>query len=86
LKKAFEGGAQSALGRTLSEQEMNRLVQAYNQLDKQYQMGAATGGAITQPPNAEVFAEKQAEKLSPEEAEAHDYSSYIGVLSDWMQG
>ncbi len=86
LKKAFEGGAQSALGRTLSEQEMNKLVQAYNQLDKQYQMGAATGGVITQPPNAEVFAEKQAEKLSPEEAEANDYSSYIGALSDWMQG
>jgi hypothetical protein len=86
LKKAFEGGAQSALGRSFSEQEMNKLVQAYNQLDKQYQMGATTGGAVIQPPNAEVFAETQAEKLSPEEAEANDYSSYIGALSDWMQG
>lgn len=86
LKKAFTGGAQSALGRSLSEQEMNKLVEAYNQLDRQYQMGTTTGGAVMQPPNAEVFAETQAEKLSPEEAEANDYSSYIGVLSDWMQG
>jgi len=86
LKKAFTGGAQSALGRSLSEQEMNKLVQAYNQLDTQYQMGAKTNGAVMQPPNAEVFAETQAEKLAPAEAEANDYSSYIGVLSDWMQG
>jgi hypothetical protein len=86
LKKAFEGGAQSALGRSLSEQEMNKLVQAYNQLDTQYQMGTKTNGAVIQPPNAEVFAETQAEKLSPAEAEANDYSTYIGALSDWMQG
>jgi hypothetical protein len=86
LKKAFTGGAQSALGRSLSEQEMTKLVEAYNQLDRQYQMGTKTGGAVMQPPNAEVFAETQAEKLSPEEAEANDYSSYIGALSDWMQG
>lgn len=86
LKKAFTGGAQSALGRSLSEQEMTKLVEAYNQLDRQYQMGTTKGGTVMQPPNAEVFAETQAEKLSPEEAEANDYSSYIGVLSDWMQG
>lgn len=86
LKKAFTGGAQSALGRSLTEQEMNKLVQAYNQLDTQYQMGAKTNGAVMQPPNAEVFAETQAEKMSPAEAEANDYSSYIGVLSDWLKG
>ena len=86
LKKAFEGGAQSALGRTLSPEDMNKLVQAYNQLDKQYQMGAVTGGAITQPPNAEVFAETQAEKMAPVEAESYDYMNYMGALSKWMQG
>lgn len=86
LKKAFTGGAQSALGRSLTEQEMNKLVQAYNQLDTQYQMGTKTNGAVVQPPNAEVFAETQAEKMSPAEAEANDYSSYIGVLSDWLKG
>jgi hypothetical protein len=86
LKKAFEGGAQTALGRTLSPEDMNKLVNSFNQLDMNYQRAAAGGGTITQPPNAEVFAETQAEKLSPAEAEANDYSSYIGVLSDWMQG
>jgi hypothetical protein len=86
LKKAFTGGAQSALGRSLSEQEMTKLVEAYNQLDRQYQMGTTTSGAVMQPPNAEVFAETQAEKLSPEEAEANDYMNYMGVLSKWMQG
>ena len=49
-------------------------------------MGTKTNGAVIQPPNAEVFAETQAEKLAPAEAEAYDYSSYIGALSDWMQG
>jgi len=86
LKKAFEGGAQTALGRTLSPEDMNKLVNSFNQLDMNYQRAAAGGGTITQPPNAEVFAETQAEKLSPAEAEANDYSSYIGVLSNWMQG
>jgi hypothetical protein len=86
LKKAFEGGAQTALGRTLSPEDMNKLVNSFNQLDMNYQRAAAGGGTVTQPPNAEVFAETQAEKLSPAEAEANDYSSYIGVLSDWMQG
>ena len=85
LKKAFEGGAQSALGRTLSEADMNKLVQAYNQLDKQYQMAASSGGTVVQPPTAEIFAEKQAEKMAPTEAQANDYSTYIGVLSDWMK-
>jgi hypothetical protein len=88
LKKAFEGGAQVALGRTLSPEDMNKLVNSFNQLDMNYQRAAAGGGGgtVTQAPDAGVFAEKQAEKLSPAEAEANDYSSYIGVLSDWMQG
>jgi len=86
LKKAFEGGAQTALGRTLSPEEMNQLVKSFNQLDTNYQRAASGGGIIVQPPDAGVYAEKQAEKLAPVEAEAYDYSSYIGALSDWMQG
>jgi hypothetical protein len=86
LKKAFEGGAQSALGRTLSEQEMNKLVNSFNQLDMNYQRAAAGGGTVTQAPNAEVFAETQAEKMAPVEAESYDYMNYMGALSKWMQG
>jgi hypothetical protein len=86
LKKAFEGGAQSALGRTLSEQEMNKLVNSFNQLDMNYQRAASAGGIVTQPPNAEVFAETQAEKMAPVEAESYDYMNYMGALSKWMQG
>jgi hypothetical protein len=88
LKKAFESGAQSALGRTLSPEDMNKLVNSFNQLDMNYQRAAAGGGGTTatQAPDAGVFAETQAEKMAPAEAEANDYSSYIGVLSDWMQG
>lgn len=88
LKKAFEGGAQTALGRTLSPEEMNKLVNSFNQLDMNYQRAAAGGGGgtITQAPNAEVFAETQAEKLAPVEAESYDYMNYMGALSKWMQG
>lgn len=87
LKKAFEGGAQVALGRTLSPEDMDKLVKSFNQLDMDYQRAAAGGGGTTatQAPDAAVFAEKQAEKMAPAEAEANDYSSYIGVLSDWMK-
>jgi hypothetical protein len=88
LKKAFEGGAQSALGRTLSPEDMNKLVNSFNQLDMDYQRAAAGGGGgtITQAPNAEVFAETQAEKMAPVEAESYDYMNYMGALSKWMQG
>jgi hypothetical protein len=88
LKKAFEGGAQSALGRTLSPEDMNKLVNSFNQLDMDYQRAAAGGGGgtITQAPDAGVFAEKQAEKMAPVEAESYDYMNYMGALSKWMQG
>jgi len=86
LKKAFEGGAQTALGRTLSPEDMDKLVKSFNQLDTNYQRAASGGGIVMQPPDAGVFAEKQAEKMAPAEAQANDYSSYIGVLSQWMQG
>jgi hypothetical protein len=86
LKKAFEGGAQSALGRTLSPEDMDKLVKSFNQLDTSYQRAASGGGIVVQPPDAGVFAETQAEKLAPVEAEANDYMNYMGVLSQWMQG
>lgn len=86
LRKAFEGGAQSALGRTLSDDDMNKLVKSFQQLNMQYQQNLATGGTVTAPPQADVFAEQQAEKMNQAEAKAYDYSSYIGALSDWMQG
>jgi hypothetical protein len=88
LKKAFEGGAQTALGRTLSPEDMNKLVNSFNQLDMDYQRAAAGGGGgtITQAPDAGVFAEKQAEKMAPVEAESYDYMNYMGALSKWMQG
>jgi hypothetical protein len=86
LKKAFEGGAQSALGRTLSPEDMDKLLKSFNQLDTNYQRAASGGGIVVQPPDAGVFAETQAEKLAPVEAEANDYMNYMGALSDWMQG
>jgi hypothetical protein len=65
---------------------MNKLVNSFNQLDMNYQRAAAGGGIVTQPPNAEVFAETQAEKMAPVEAESYDYMNYMGALSKWMQG
>ena len=88
LKKAFEGGAQTALGRTLSPQDMDKLVKSFNQLEIDYQRAASSsgGGTITQAPNAEVFAEQQAAKTAPAEAEANDYLTYIDRLSTLLQG
>ena len=86
LKNVFKSASQSTIGRTLGDEELNKLVKAFQQQEVQYQQASAGGGMVTKNPDAAVFAEKQIEKMVPTEAEANDYSSYIGVLSDWMQG
>jgi hypothetical protein len=66
------------IGRRLTDAESMQLAQAYNALERQYQEQAyaaagsglsdnATGGTLTQPPNASTYAEQQLREQHPED-------------------
>lgn len=72
------------IGRRLTDQESSTLAQAYNALERQYQTDAytqagsglpdnATGGKLTQPPNASTYAESEVRAQHPEEATEMSY-------------
>lgn len=86
LKQVFTKASQSTIGRTISDDELNRLVKAYQDQEKQYQQQTAVGGTVTQQPQADTFAETQIRKKAPVEAETNDYVSYVDALSKLMQG
>jgi hypothetical protein len=86
LKAVFARAAQDSLGRTISDRELQRLADAYNREEKQYQQRAAYGGTVMQAPQASTFGTEQIEEKFAVEAEANDYANYIGVLSQMMAG
>lgn len=88
LRKPFERGAQAAIGQRLAPEQTQKMVTEFGQMETQYQRGAATGagGTVIQPPDPTAFAEQQARKLQPTAAKATEYSDYMGVLSELLQG
>jgi hypothetical protein len=84
LKRVFTQASQSVLGRTLNEQEINRMVSTYQgmQAGGQRQQGATR----VSPPTAETFAMEQARQAAPVEAKAMEYVDYIGELAKLMAG
>ena len=86
LKAVFTKAAQSTIGRTVPDADLNRMVETYQKQMVEYQKRSALGGTITAPQSAETFAASQIEKQMPVESEANDYLSYMGALSEWLQG
>jgi len=88
LRKPFERGAQAAIGEVFSPQQTKKMETEFAQMETQYQRGAATGagGTVIQPPDPTAFAEEQARKLQPTAAKATEYSDYMGILSQLLQG
>ena len=88
LRKPFERGAQAAIGEVFSPQQTKKMKTEFAQMETQYQRGAATGagGTVIQPPDPTAFAEEQARKLQPTAAKATEYSDYMGILSQLLQG
>jgi len=74
------------LGRSLSDQELERLARSYNGLEQSYGRSIAGGGAVQAPPEASVYGMEQARKVAPLEAEATDYTTYLDALSKMMAG
>jgi hypothetical protein len=88
LRKPFERGAQAAIGQKLAPEQTKQMGAQFAQMETQYQQGAATGagGTVIQPPDPTAFAEEKARKLQPTAAKATEYSDYMGVLSELLQG
>ena len=88
LRPSFERGAQAVIGEALRPAQTKKLVTEFGQMEAQYQRGAATGagGTVIQPPDPTAFAQEQARKLQPTAAKATEYSDYMGVLSELLQG
>lgn len=86
LKAVFTKAAQSTIGRTVPDADLNRMVETYQKQMVEYQKRSALGGTVTAPQSAETFAASQIEKQMPVESEANDYLSYMGALSEWLQG
>jgi hypothetical protein len=86
LKAVFTKAAQSTIGRTVPDADLNRMVETYQKQMMEYQQRSALGGTVTAPQSAETFAASQIEKQMPVESEANDYLSYMGALSEWLQG
>jgi len=88
LRQPFERGAQAVIGQRLAPQQTKKMETEFAQMETQYQRGAATGagGTVIQPPDPTAFAEEQARKLQPTAAKATEYSDYMGILSELLQG
>jgi hypothetical protein len=88
LRKPFERGAQATIGQTFTPEQTKKLETQFAQMETQYQQGAATGagGTVIQPPDPTAFAQEQARKLQPTAAKATEYSDYMGILSELLQG
>jgi len=88
LRPAFKRGAQSVIGQTLAPEQTKKLVTEFGQMETEYQRGAATGagGTVVQPPDPTAFAQEKARKLQPTAAKATEYSDYMGILSELLQG
>lgn len=88
LRPSFERGAQSVIGQRLAPEQTKKMVTEFGQMEAEYQRGAATGagGTVIQPPDPTAFAQEQARKLQPTAAKATEYSDYMGILSELLQG
>lgn len=62
LKSVFRKAAQEMLGRNLQDGDLNRLVEAFQAQEKQYQQQAQMGGGVVQAPSAQTFAAKSIEQ------------------------
>jgi hypothetical protein len=88
LRKPFERGAQATIGQRLAPAQTKQMETQFAQMETDYQRGVSTGagGTVIQPPDPTAFAEEKARKLQPTAAKATEYSDYMGVLSELLQG
>ena len=81
LKAVFRKAAQDSLGRNLQDGDINRLIQAYQAQEAQYQKQVATvGGVVTQAPSAQAFAQSAINKDFGTEVNTRKLSDIFGAI------
>jgi hypothetical protein len=78
LKVVFKEVAKNTIGRAFNDDETNRAVQAYQQLQIQSQQAMMRGGVIEEAPSADVFAQQFAQQAAPTEADAY---KFLGAMN-----
>ena len=78
LAKVAQSVAQNTIGRGLTEDELNKFVQSYQQQETAFQR--AGGGTVIQPPSMDVAAERFIQESQPKEESAYRYLGYMNKL------
>lgn len=88
LKSVFRKTAESLLGRTLGDNELNKMVSAYQQQEVTYQKAAYAGGGkmVQQAPSAENFATRSIEKDFGTTVDTRRLNDVFGSVHDFLMG
>lgn len=81
LRAVFRKAAQDTLGRAdLPAEQVDRMINAYQQSERSYQQKAAAGGTVTQAPSASTFGAERIEQQNPDEATAYKFAQFAQVF------
>lgn len=86
LKAIFRAGARRAIGSgKIDDAELDRMVKAFQRMQVQTQT-QTTGTQVVRPPDPEVFADQQAQRLDPAAYDAHKFLDRFSVVAEALGG
>ena len=80
IKAVAKSVAYQTLGRNFTDDEANRFVETYQQMELSTQQRAAGGGVVEAAPDIGVAAEGFAQQAAPKEADAYKYLGHVNAL------
>lgn len=86
LTQVFKAVSQATIGRTLPKNVYQEMINAYKPQLVQYQQQLQGGGTVTEPPQAETFAETQIEQKFGQEVFSYRLGGYLDELSKLVGG
>lgn len=86
LTQVFKYVSQATIGRTLPKESYQEMIAAYKPQLVQYQQQLQGGGTVTEPPQAETFAETRIEQQFGQEAFTYQLGGYLDELSKLAGG
>lgn len=86
LTQVFKYVSQATIGRTLPKNVYQEMINAYKPQLVQYQQQLQGGGTVTEPPQAETFAETQIEQKFGQEVFSYRLGGYLDELSKLVGG
>ena len=81
LTSVFKYVSQATIGRTLPKEVYQSMIDAYKPQLVRFQQQAAGGGTVTEPPQAETFAQTQIEQQFGQEAFTYKMGGFLDRLS-----